>query len=842
MKKSKFVICLLFVTLFAASPALAGEERVTCAVDLPAWVRSNFTTVRTPPLENGSLDNLFDRNRSTMATLNSDGTALLEFFFREPIAVHQVGLTPCRGAAYRWEVWFALEPDSEGRYKFHPLLEKRTVRGGTHDPVRLDQPVRLRGLRFVVDRMTADRKLLLAEVEVVAAIAITGLEVQWPETPLIAGGAYPIDVTGLDRHGGRTPIDNGLQWTLFPKKNILSIARNNMARALAPGKVEVRVAFGTIKHGPKKLTVRDPDPAPGAIEVIPLATTAAVRTDFAVREGYTLLVFRREDGKQPSGTPRHRTPVNRFNDFGLRPGSIWHYSAAIANAEGIAVTQRTAEKRVQFAEQPGPDRCAAASLEVLVAIYGKNLAPEDAEELLRGFEMARTFFFRNSLGRLNVDLCPVRLNAHIEPERGPLFYSVEYDLARRGFLDQGLQLIHVAGPGMNLNCGGACFGNGAAVSFGSSAEARAPFAAAPARLNACWTFVHEFQHSVQGVVDAARGEPSMLHGHFIDNYPLAGEAVFDAGDVYDGQAAILRRYAGYDDLPAPWNGRIEAIDSDADGLPDDDPRWPVDEKRFGTDPAKADSDADGLGDLQEFCAGIYTASNPLDPDTDGDGLPDGQDPFRLSTFTGRIEKGTPPENALPGSVLSRDIFFRSGDDAPDDLRVLASWDEEALYIGFDAAGPIGVTIDLDGSGRLGAIATDVAVARADGAGRGSDVYTAECALRVAYGDGALYKGGAAVAGGRVDSWQSGERWRIRVLIPAALGAGTGRCHVPHDARPAAGLTLEPGRVIGVNFTARALGAPDDDGSYALDGEFSAGWSAVYELHRFYDAELVPGGS
>ncbi len=848
MKATRIGLCLCLLAgtagVFAGTAGvcpLPPEETVTCAVDLPAWVRSQFATVRTPPIESGSLDNLFDRNLSTMAVLNSDGAALVEFFFREPIAVHQVGLAPCRSAPCRWEVWFAPAPDAEGRYKFHPLLEKRTARGGERDRVRLDQPMSLRALRLVIDGMTAEKQLLLSEVEIEAAIAITGLDVQWPAAPLIAGGAYRLGVTGLDPHGGRTPIDAGLQWTLFPKKNILSIARDNVARAIAPGKVEVRVAFGAIKHGPVKLTVKEPEPAPGSIEVVSFATTAAVRTDFAVPEGQTLLVFRREDGKPQTEPPHHRTPVGAFNDFGLQPGSIWHYSAAIANVEGIAVTQHTAEQRVQFVDPANIALCAAANLEVLVAIYGTKTTPEAEGALRHGFEMARTFYFRNSLGRLNVDLCPVRLKADITEERGPLFYMAEYDLGRRGLLDQGIDMIHVAGPALDLNCGGACFGNGAAASFGSSAAAPAPFVDAPAVLNACWSFVHEFQHSVQGVIDAARDEPSMLGGHFADNFPLPDGAIFDAGDAYDGQAAILRRYTKYDDLPAPWNGRIEAIDSDGDGLPDDDSRWPIDETRFGTDPAVADSDGDGLDDLAEFCAGIYSGADPLDPDTDGDGLSDGCDPFPLSTFRGLIEHGAPPGDALPGTVLSRDLFFRSGPDAPDDLRVLASWDERALYIGFDAAGPIAVTIHLDGSGPLGAFATDVAVASADSDQRGSDVYTAECALRVVYGESVLYKGRAAVAGSRVDSWQSGERWRTRVEIPAALGPGTARCHVPLDARLAAGLVLEPGRVLGLNFTARSLAATGESAPHDSEGEFSGDWAAVYELHRFYDARLAPAG-
>ena len=73
-------------------------------------------------------------------------------------------------------------------------------------------------------------------------------------------------------------------------------------------------------------------------------------------------------------------------------------------------------------------------------------------------------------------------------------------------------------------------------------------------------------------------------------------------------------------------------------------------------------------------------------------------------------------------------------------------------------------------------------------------------------------------------------------IPAALGPGTVQCHVPENARSSGGLTLKPGRVIGLNFIVKALAT--DDGQ---DGEAQSagGWAAAYELHRFYDARLVP---
>jgi len=43
----------------------------------------------------------------------------------------------------------------------------------------------------------------------------------------------------------------------------------------------------------------------------------------------------------------------------------------------------------------------------------------------------------------------------------------------------------------------------------------------------------------------------------------------------------------------------------------------------------SDSDGDELSDRGEFLAGIFFSSNPLSSDTDGDGIPDGKDPYPL---------------------------------------------------------------------------------------------------------------------------------------------------------------------------------------------------------------------
>ncbi|MBR0078990.1 MAG: VWA domain-containing protein [Synergistaceae bacterium] len=69
-------------------------------------------------------------------------------------------------------------------------------------------------------------------------------------------------------------------------------------------------------------------------------------------------------------------------------------------------------------------------------------------------------------------------------------------------------------------------------------------------------------------------------------------------------------------LHAKWYNTVDTTDSDNDGLPDEL------EFTFGTDPVEPDTDTDGLTDYDEL---NWLNYNPLEIDSDGNGIPDGDE-------------------------------------------------------------------------------------------------------------------------------------------------------------------------------------------------------------------------
>ncbi|MGB9877161.1 MAG: hypothetical protein ACPLPS_05280 [bacterium] len=160
-----------------------------------------------------------------------------------------------------------------------------------------------------------------------------------------------------------------------------------------------------------------------------------------------------------------------------------------------------------------------------------------------------------------------------------------------------------------------------------------------------WLFVHEFHHQLDSQYHES-GYPEYPFNHF----SITPDGFADNhGSHYDGNAWLLRHWH-YGDLSLWFVNKfgevVSAKDADEDGIPDDCPAVPLDEKRFGSDPNKKDTDGDGLDDMGEVMASSwvyetlvwpndinarakYVLPDPKNPDSDGDGVIDGYDPLPI---------------------------------------------------------------------------------------------------------------------------------------------------------------------------------------------------------------------
>ncbi|MCX7002183.1 MAG: hypothetical protein NTV22_02790, partial [bacterium] len=223
-----------------------------------------------------------------------------------------------------------------------------------------------------------------------------------------------------------------------------------------------------------------------------------------------------------------------------------------------------------------------------------------------------------------------------------------------------------------------------------------------------WIFVHEFQHALDLAIAGGAGFDEFLSGHpYTDSTesPNAqpGRVVKPGGQHWDWEACTLRNFRKYLQIPGATGSQLLALDSDGDGLADDDAALPMDERRFGSDPLNPDTDGDGLGDLEEFTADIYLGADPRNPDTDGDGMPDGADQWPTVAIAPQIGHAlrTPQIDGVIEAeytpLLYRWYAATNTNQARDVCQVYACWDEDTLYLAARAPRPFTLEGQIDTS-------------------------------------------------------------------------------------------------------------------------------------------------
>jgi hypothetical protein len=405
---------------------------------------------------------------------------------------------------------------------------------------------------------------------------------------------------------------------------------------------------------------------------------------------------------------------------------------------------------------------------------------------------------------------------------------------------------HLEGVGLQ-----GCFGG--FVLFGQTAGAYCPiFGEFYGFPDPAWYFIHEFQHALDLVIANGSGLPDMIFGHpyegasYCENRVLFPSGI-DYGTHFDWEAGTLRLFTHYADLQAPWNRPITVTDSDGDGLPDDDPNVAVDEARLGTDPFNPDTDKDGLNDLAEFSAAVFRGTDPLEPDTDGDGRRDGKDPLPLYVAPPTLRAAKAPV-AVDGIINERSWQLltegaRQGNlpaDADLEASLYAASDSNFIYLAVEMSELPGyIDIQVDGSGTNGPwLGADFFFLRADLFDEA--LLTKQYLLARAsetvpevWGPGDLAP--EIVPDSQVAVRNDGALWTAEIAIPREIGFGFGSEIRAEGLPPKTGLTLEPGRVIGLDVRLnRLVSIPD---SNADNGVLIGKWASLTELLEFLDLTL-----
>ncbi len=202
-----------------------------------------------------------------------------------------------------------------------------------------------------------------------------------------------------------------------------------------------------------------------------------------------------------------------------------------------------------------------------------------------------------------------------------------------------------------------------------------------------WLFVHEFDHQVDAFFDAS-GFPE----YWFDHPDMTIHPGY-FGNQFDVNAHIWRNMPKEDWFWCTYGEVMICDDKDEDGLPDDDPRLAMDERRFGSDPTKKDTDGDGFTDLQEACAGLFTPTSPTNIDTDGDGVIDGKDDYPLYPINVNIPKKRTTIDGIisPGEwtqLMPATGQFINGES-------YLNWDDGCVQLAFVMDRPFKLVLDID---------------------------------------------------------------------------------------------------------------------------------------------------
>ncbi|GEM_PF-1047935 len=415
--------------------------------------------------------------------------------------------------------------------------------------------------------------------------------------------------------------------------------------------------------------------------------------------------------------PKDFGPVvtRRVTLTGLKPNTMYFYtfSPTITTIPAGAPMAETAigevarfrktidptySKTYSFLSAPPKGKRQFVTLRVLNAIYLKTdnkgvkyeAKREDIGDRIRlMMDRAKEFYWRNTGLRLNLEMHYVVIDEAVadikegipplEQVRNDISSAVDFEGRNLANYDSINALWPTARYSKDQKEQMGRVGGGGLTPYGYSAFAADGMVA--------WLMVHEYNHQVDAFFDR------MGYPEFWLNHPDETVHPGRFGGQYDCNAWIFREWPDNDWfwLTANHVGRLDVTDdTDEDGVPDNEPKVAIDEKRMGSNPKVADTDSDGLDDRKEVMAAIFSGSNPRKADTDGDGVPDARDPWPLDPELQNRPRRTP---IIDGAVLPDEwIPLKTVNQDGLKAETYLQWDENAVY--FAVVADTGPTIEV----------------------------------------------------------------------------------------------------------------------------------------------------
>ncbi|MBN1916266.1 MAG: right-handed parallel beta-helix repeat-containing protein [Verrucomicrobia bacterium] len=262
--------------------------------------------------------------------------------------------------------------------------------------------------------------------------------------------------------------------------------------------------------------------------------------------------------------------------------------------------------------------------------------------------------------------------------------SVQQDLYDAGVVDGQYSVVMVLYAFQNCDTAWAAIGGGTygPAEFGGGFMDDAAYIANPLAwgLEAEDVCIHEYLHALDAIYELS-GNPVGSNPHHADQ-PSTFPYPKDCGLDFNYQINNVLDPASWLALFPQWATDRSTTDSDNDGVPNGGD-LPITEATLGTNYLDQDTDDDGLSDLAETMATYYAMSDLFNPDTDGDGVLDGEDPYPLFACSEHVIKGVPITDGViePGEYA--EIIRYNESDLNHSAVVYGRWTNGVLFLAAD---------------------------------------------------------------------------------------------------------------------------------------------------------------